>query len=180
MSEDNHDHAGMVQGDVGETMQQIEEEERQKEEQRQKQQERAGEEGKELQADDELKQRVLARQEEKGKGELSAAIAEKEEVTDSKLLASQQRKRAKKNAKKGSISKQKEQQPNLYDLSRQLESHTKQLSTIASIVQQLPKFLKNADTQSRIIKQINSSMNQLQRQIGQIQKRIQKKKSKQK
>ena len=52
--------------------------------------------------------------------------------------------------------KKKEQQPNLYDLSRQLESHTKQLSTIASIVQQLPKFLKNANTQSRIIKQINS------------------------
>jgi hypothetical protein len=39
----------------------------------------------------------------------------------------------------------------------------------------LPKYLKNADAQSKIIKQINSSMNQLQRQIGQIQKNIQKK-----
>jgi peptidoglycan hydrolase CwlO-like protein len=44
-----------------------------------------------------------------------------------------------------------------------------------SIVEQLPKYLKNADAQSKIIKQINSSMNQLQRQIGQIQKNIQKK-----
>ena len=44
---------------------------------------------------------------------------------------------------------------------------------------QLPKYMKNADIQSRIIKQINSSMNQLQRQIGQIQNSLQKK-SKQK
>jgi hypothetical protein len=129
---------------------------------------------------------ALARQEEKGKGELSAASAEGEE-TESKLLASQQSKITKKNAKKASISRQKEQrqqqqqtQQTLHDLSKQLENHTKQLSRIGSIVEQLPKFLKNADTQSRIIKQINSSMNKLQRQIGQIQKSIQKKKSKQK
>jgi hypothetical protein len=66
-------------------------------------------------------------------------------------------------------------------LSKQLENQTKQLSRMGSIiVEQLPKYLKNADTQSRIIKQINSSMNQLQRQIGKIQKSVQKKKSKQK
>jgi hypothetical protein len=46
-------------------------------------------------------------------------------------------------------------------------------------IEQLLKYLKNADVQSRIIKQIDSSMNQLQRQIGQIQKSLQKK-SKQK
>jgi hypothetical protein len=77
------------------------------------------------------------------------------------LLDSQQAKRTKRNGKKHSISKQKEQQqPNMYELSKQLENHTKQLSTITSIVQQLPKFLKNADMHS--IKQINSSMNKLQ------------------
>jgi hypothetical protein len=174
MSEDGHDDTVVVQGDVGETMEVEEEAEKKQEEQ---QQEERGQ-GKELQADDELRQRVIARQEEKGKGELSAAAEEEENVSDSKLLASQQRKRTKKNAEKGSISKQKEQ-PNLYYLSKQLENHTKQLSRMGSIVEQLPKYLKNADTQSRIIKQINSSMNQLQRQIGQIQKSVQKK-SKQK
>jgi hypothetical protein len=46
---------------------------------------------------------------------------------------------------------------------------------MGSIVEQLPRYLKNANTQSKIIKQINSSMNQLQIQIGQIQKSVQKK-----
>ena len=179
MSEDGYDDAVVVQGDVGETMQAEERKEAEKKQEGQQQEEKRGEEGKELQADDELKQRVVARQEEKGKGKLSATAEEEEEVTDSKLVASQQRKRTKKNVKKGSISKQKEQQPNLYDLSKQLENHTKQLSRIGSIVEQLPKYLKNADAQLKIMKQINSSMNQLQRQIGQIQKSVQKK-SKQK
>jgi hypothetical protein len=170
MSEVNHDNAVMVQGDVGETMQT--EEEGKEAEKRQEERQRG--EGKDLQAEDELKQRVIARQEEKGKGELSAAAEQgRREDTDSKLLASQQqRKRANKNAKKSS--KQKEE-PNLYNLSKQLENHTKQLSRIESIVDQLPKYLKNANTQSKIIKQINSSMNQLQKQIGQIQKSLQKK-----
>jgi hypothetical protein len=47
-------------------------------------------------------------------------------------------------------------------LSKQLENHMKQLSKIGSIVEQLPRYLKNADIQSKIIKKINSSMNQLQ------------------
>src|ERR687884_52499 len=72
----------------------------------------------------------------------------------------EQRKRTRKNAT-SLTSKQKEQQPNLYNLSKQLENHTRQLSRIGSIVEQLPKYLKNADTQSKIIKQINSSMNLL-------------------
>jgi biopolymer transport protein ExbB/TolQ len=123
----------------------------------------SGTHSKDIQTDEELKERIVSRQEEKGKGDLSAASEQKEGggVTDSKLLDSQQAKRTKRNGKKHSISKQKEQQqPNMYELSKQLENHTKQLSTITSIVQQLPKFLKNADMHS--IKQINSSMNKLQ------------------
>jgi hypothetical protein len=181
MSEDGYDDAVVVQGDVGETMQAEERKEAEKKQEGQQQEEKRGEEGKELQADDELKQRVVARQEEKGKGELSLVSEEEGEDTDSKLLASQQqRKRIKKNGKKGPISKQKEQQPTVYDLSKQLENHAKQLSRMGNIIQQLPKYLKNADTQSRIIKQINSSMNQLQRQIGKIQKSVQKKSKQQK
>jgi hypothetical protein len=179
MSENTHDDTVEVQGNVGETMQ-VEEAEKKHEEQ---QEEREREEGEELQADDELKQRVIARQEEKGKGQLSVAeqeVWEEENITDSKLLASQrQRKRTKKNATSATSNQKEQQQPNLYNLSKQLEYHTRQLSRIGSIVDQLPRYLKNADTQSRMIKQINSSMNQLQKQIVRIQKSVQKK-SKQK
>lgn len=174
MSENGIDDTA-VQGNIGEETMHVEEGEN-------KQQGELQGEGEILQADDELKQRVVARQEEKGKGGIS------EEVSDSGLLASTpnqhtsslskaqhgefiSQQRAKRNAKKST----KQKEPNLYDLSKQLENHTKQLSRMGSIVEQLPKYLKNADAQSKIIKQINSSMNQLQRQIGQIQKNIQKK-----
>jgi hypothetical protein len=73
MSEDSHDNAVMVQGDVGETMR-IEEE-----------REEAEKEREELRTDEELKERVISRQEEKGKGELSAA---EEDIIDSELPTS--------------------------------------------------------------------------------------------
>ena len=169
MPEESLPDTAVVQGDVGETIP-VE----QKDEQVR---------GEELQLDDELKQRVIARQEEKVKGELSAPATQenedKEELTDSELVATQQqqqerRKRTRKNAT-SLTSKQKEQQPNLYHLSKQLENHTRQLSRIGTIVEQLPRYLKNVDAQSRMIKQINSSINQLQKQIVRIQKSVQKK-----
>ena len=168
-----------LQGDVGETVHEEEVGKKQQEQQEAGQERERMEEGAELQADEELKQRAIARQEEKGKGEISAA----EEATDYKLPASQKQetKKIKKNAATATTSKQKEQQrePNLSNLSKQLENHAKQLSRIENIVGHLPKYLKNADTQSMIIKQINSSMNQLQKQVARIQKSVQKK-SKQK
>jgi hypothetical protein len=181
MSEDGLPDAAVVQGDVRETMQVEEKEEGERK--RNEQQKDEQEKGEELQPDDELKQRVIARQEEKGKGELSAAAAEenddKQKVAGSKLVANQQqqqeqRKRTRKNAT-SLTSKQKEQQPNLYNLSKQLENHTRQLSRIGSIVEQLPRYLKNVDAQSRMVKQINYSMNQLQKQVVRIQKSVQKK-----
>jgi hypothetical protein len=173
MSENGIDDT-VAQGNVGEETMHIEEEN--------KLQGGPQEEG-EIQADDELKQRVDARQEEKGKGGIS-----EEEVSNSGLLASPRnqqtsslskaqhgevisQQRTKRNAKKST----KQKEPNLYDLSKQLENHTKQLSQMGSIVEQLPRYLKNANTQSKIIKQINSSMNRLQRQIGQIQRSVHKK-----
>jgi hypothetical protein len=66
-------------------------------------------------------------------------------------------------------------------LSKQLERHTKQLSNIESTVQQFPKYLKNTVIQSSILKkQLNTSINQLQKQAGQIQKSLQKKSKQQK
>ena len=134
MSEDSHDNAVMVQGDVGETMR-IEEEQKEAE----KEQKEQGK-GKEVQTDEELKERVISGQEEKGKGEKSAA----EDITDSELPTSRQR--IKKKAKAG-----KQKEPNLYNLSKQLERYTKQLSNIESTVQQFPKYLKNTVIQSSIL-----------------------------
>src|SRR5919197_5618687 len=110
MSEDSHDNAVMVQGDIGETMR-AEEEEEESERERAEQ----GEGKEELQTDEELKERVISRQEEEGKGEISAAAAE-EDIIDSELPASRQRIN-----KKAKAVKQKE--PNLYNLSKQLERH---------------------------------------------------------
>jgi hypothetical protein len=53
-----HDNTVMVQGDVGETMHAEEQKDAEKEHEEQI----GGEEGEELQANDELKQRVIARQ----------------------------------------------------------------------------------------------------------------------
>jgi hypothetical protein len=167
MSEDSHDNAVMVQGDIGETMR-AEEEEKESEKERIEQ----GEGNEEMQTDEELKERLISRQEEKGKGEISAATS-KEDIIDSELPpASKQRMK-----KKSKVVKQKE--PNLYNLSKQLERHTKQLSNIESTVQQFPKYLKNTVIQSNILKQLSTSINQLQKQVGQIQKSLEKK-SKQK
>jgi isoleucyl-tRNA synthetase len=103
---------------------------------------------------------------------IQAAAAE-EDITDSELPTSRQR--IKKKAKAG-----KQKEPNLYNLSKQLERHTKQLSNIESTVQQFPKYLKNTVIQSSILKQLNTSINQLQKQVGQIQKSLQKKSKQQK
>jgi isoleucyl-tRNA synthetase len=62
---------------------------------------------------------------------IQAAAAE-EDITDSELPTSRQR--IKKKAKAG-----KQKEPNLYNLSKQLERHTKQLSNIESTVQQFPQ-----------------------------------------
>ena len=167
MSEDRPDNAVMVQGDVGETMR-TEEEQKEAEKEREEQ----GEGKQELPTDEELKERVASRQEEKGKGEISAA-ADEEDIIDSELPTSRQQTK-----KKSKAVKQKE--PNLYNLSKQLERHTKQLSNIESTVQQFPKYLKNTVIQSSILKQLNTSINQLQKQVGQIQKSLQKKSKQQK
>jgi hypothetical protein len=77
VSEDSLSETAIVQGDVGETMQ-VEEEGaggKKHEEQQKDEQERE----EEFQPDGELKQRVIAREEEKGKGELSAAATEENE-----------------------------------------------------------------------------------------------------
>ena len=101
------------------------------------------------------------------------------DITDSELSARQQRQQGvKQTKKKAKSTKQKEEdrQPTLVNLSNELKKYTKHLSNIEGIVQPLPKYLKNADKQSKMIKELYTSVKQLQRHMGQIQKNIQRKK----
>ena len=60
---------------------------------------------------------------------------------------------------------------NFAKVSRQLEKQTGQLAMLGAISQ---RHLKNADIQSRMLKEINTSVKQLQRQLAQIQKAVEK------
>ena len=177
MSEHDHDNI-VVQGNVGETMQAEEEEEEQG---KKEEQEEGAEEGRqgESQQPDELQQKVEAREGEEGKieggGEEKLAAID---ITGSELSARQQRQQGESKQRKKQSAKQKEeeQQPTLVNLSNELKKHTKHLSKIEAIVQPLPKYLKNADKQSKMIKELYTSIKQLQRYMGQIQKTMQVKK----
>ena len=164
-----HDDDIVVQGNVGETMRA----EKEKEQANKKEQEE--EKGESQQ--DELQQKVEAREEEKGKGEVEEEKLTATNITRSELSPRQQGVRQKR--KKAKSTKQKEEedrQPTLVNLSNELKKHTKHLSKIEGIVQPLPKYLKNADKQSKMIKELYTSVKQLQRHMGQIQKNIQRKK----
>jgi|GraSoiStandDraft_57_1057295.scaffolds.fasta_scaffold676579_1 hypothetical protein len=60
---------------------------------------------------------------------------------------------------------------NFAKVSGQLEKQTGQLAMLGAIFQ---RHLKNADIQSRMLKEINTSVKQLQRQLAQIQKAVEK------
>lgn len=138
------------------------------------------EESAEATLDNELQQRVEGKVQEKDEGaegvadtELEAGQEQLSSVAKVQQVPKQQEK-VKKIKKKAKSEKRLE--PNLYELSNQLEKHTKQLSRIEAIVQPLPKHLKNADTQSKMVKELYTSIKQVQRQLGQIQKSILRKK----
>ena len=163
-----HDDDIVVQGNVGETMQAEEE----KEQANKKEQEE--EKGESQQ--DELQQKVEAREEEKGKGEVEEEKLTATNITRSELSPRQQGVKQTKKKAKSTKQKEEDRQPTLVNLSNELKKYTKHLSNIEGIVQPLPKYLKNADKQSKMIKELYTSVKQLQRHMGQIQKNIQRKK----
>jgi hypothetical protein len=97
-------------------------------------------------------------------------------ITGSELSAKEQGVKQKRKKAKSAKQKEEEQQPTLVNLSNELKKHTKHLSKIEVIVKPLPKYLKNADKQSKMIKELYTSVKQLQRYMGQIQNTIQRKK----
>ncbi len=65
-------------------------------------------------------------------------------------------------------------------ISKQLEKQTNYLARLEQVLQPLRKLGKTFDVQSKIVKEINTSVKQLERQIIQIQKAIQKGKTRKK
>jgi hypothetical protein len=90
-----------------------------------------------------------------------------EEEEEEKLKRHQKKKKAPK-------SKRKEQQYSITDIRKQIEKQTNNLTRLENILQPLRKLAKSSDVQSKLVKDINASVRQMEKQIIQIQKAIQK------
>jgi signal recognition particle GTPase len=82
--------------------------------------------------------------------------------------------------KKTPKSKRKEQEYSITDIGKQIEKQTNYLARLEQILQPLRKLVKSSDVQSKLVKDINASVKQMERQIIQIQKSIQKGKTRKK
>ena len=82
--------------------------------------------------------------------------------------------------KKTPKSKRKEQEYSITDIGKQIEKQTNYLARLEQILQPLRKLAKSSDVQSKLVKDINASVKQMERQIIQIQKAIQKGKTRKK
>lgn len=87
-------------------------------------------------------------------------------------------KRTQKKKKKTPKSKRKEQEYSITDIGKQIEKQTNYLARLEQILQPLRKLVKSSDVQSKLVKDINASVKQMERQIIQIQKAIRKGKTK--
>jgi signal recognition particle GTPase len=82
--------------------------------------------------------------------------------------------------KKTPKSKRKEQEYSITDIGKQIEKQTNYLARLEQILQPLRKLVKSSDVQSKLVKDINASVKQMERQIIQIRKAIQKGKTRKK
>jgi hypothetical protein len=82
--------------------------------------------------------------------------------------------------KKISKSRRREQEYNIDNIGKQLEKQTNYLAKLEQVLQPLQKLGKSFDVQSKLIKNMNASVKQMERQIIQIQKAIQKGKARKK
>ena len=90
-----------------------------------------------------------------------------EEVEEEKAKRTRKKKKTPK-------SKRKEQEYSITDIGKQIEKQTNYLARLEQILQPLRKLAKSSDVQSKLVKDINASVKQMERQIIQIQKAIQK------
>ena len=105
---------------------------------------------------------------------LAEKMPEHEEEEEEEKVKSTQKK------KKASKSKRKEQEYSIPDIGKQIEKQTNYLARLEQILQPLRKLAKSSEVQSKLVKDINASVKQMERQIIQIQKAIQKGKARKK
>ena len=82
--------------------------------------------------------------------------------------------------KKKAKSEKKEQEYSLTNIGKQLEKQTNYLARLEEVLQPLRKLAKSSEVQSKLVKDINTSVKQMERQIVQVRKGIQKGKTKKK
>jgi hypothetical protein len=107
---------------------------------------------------EELQEEVQSKEEYIGGGDIPVALDETLGTAGKHRPSGQQKPKSK-------------EDNNFAKVSRQLEKQTGQLAMLGAISQ---RHLKNADIQSRMLKEINTSVKQLQRQLAQIQKAVEK------
>jgi hypothetical protein len=95
---------------------------------------------------------------------------------EEKKQVTEQEKEVKQPKKNKAESKRKEGEFTIAGLSKQLEKQTNYLARLEEVLQPLRKLVKSLDVQSKVVKDINASIKQLQRQILEIQRTIQKEK----
>jgi hypothetical protein len=112
----------------------------------------------------------------------SAADEEQRETLAKKMPEQEEKEKVKpiQKKKKAPKSKRKEQEYSITDIGKQLEKQTNYLARLEQILQPLRKLAKSSDVQSKLVKDINASVKQMERQIIQIQKAIQKGKTRKK
>src|SRR5437667_6839710 len=118
---------------------------------------------------------IRSKEEEEAEEETVAKekVSEQEEEEKVKVTQTQKKKMAPK-------SRIKDEKSSITGISKQLEKQTNYLARLEQVLQPLRKLGKTFDVQSKIVKEINTSVKQLERQIIQIQKAIQKGKTRKK
>ena len=82
--------------------------------------------------------------------------------------------------KKKAKSRKKEQEYSLTNIGKQLEKQANYLARLEQVLQPLRKLAKSSEVQSKLVKDVNTSIKQMERQIVQVRKGIQKGKTKKK
>jgi hypothetical protein len=131
-------------------------------------QEKEEEDEEEEEEEEEEPTTVGGRDEDEDEDEEELEVVEIEEEPRPVSRRSQRRKRA----------KVKEPEPSVANIEKQLEKQANNLTRLEQELQPLRKLAKSSEMQSKVIKDINSSVKQLGKQIIQIQKAIQKDKRK--
>ena len=135
----------------------------------------------EEQKEEGLQEQVEARTEEdKGVEEIRSTVAEEKQETIAK--EDEQGKEKVKQTKKKKVpkSRRKEVEFGITGIAKQLEKQTNYLARLEQVLQPLRRLATSLYVQSKMVKRINASVKQLQRQIIQIQKTIQKGKTRRK